>query len=1334
MPPKSRGRPRKKARKTPQNEPEPAIPSHSWRDGGQIGSYSDFESDLEPEDDETDVDECEGSKWSGFEDEEFTERLAEMAEMDDPNDTDWIPPSLRTKKQPQKDRPPTYKKGPDVMSKSRRTQQRYKATFANQSRLDSFIIRQPSRSSSTTSSIPHRRRASERDDSSVSSSKSVEELPPPPSSPGSEPAIQPNQDIDIPNAASDDGDEPGDEDIQPDTLDEADQESWEHELDLGVQGTGEIKGWDVLRTQIKADLKKNHKRLALTQINQLIILSNFATLRLKGASRIRASEEIARQWHEGEGVWFARRVRALARHYQVFEQLPIEHRGGYKNARTLLCDERVKKSSLDFLQVSRLPSGKVTPKIFQNALNTTILPDLGITTARPLCKRTAARWLIKLGWRHTLIRKGVYMDGHERVDVVEYRQNVFLPAMAKYEARMTHYEGPDLIPVPPNLQPGEKEVVPNFHDESSFHGNESMRSAWLRAGEQPLRKKSRGRIIHVSAFINPITGRLILLDADGNVVRDSMKIIYPGSNGDPWWDCAQLLQQMGDAIDIFEAAHPNKISLFIFDQSSAHASLPPDALKAFEMNKSNGGRQRRQRDTVIPMNNPTAEHRGKEQKMTLPDGRQKGLQRTLEERGFKVSHLRAKCAPVCPIENQDCCMARLLSQQDDFKNQISMLESYICGRGHEYNTPAMSENKPSILKENRRTPDKLPAKEASAMPLDPDNPYFFEHAYPKPDGDLWEILLKPELEADTTRCDAWKDEVQNLLIFAGLFSAVVTTFIIESYKFLQPDPNATIVGLLFHIANSLNNTSPLPPSFVPVPFSPTSSSVRINIFWFISLILSLTTVLVGTISLQWLREHQSYPDVSFKEKLAIFHMRSEALDVWRVPQIFSALPVLLQAALALFLIGLIDFILPLGRKLTIPVSIIIALTLFFLAATTALPTYQGFLFLTGFYPYTQPPSPAGMEGPTHGSPATAASPKPAASDIHVYARAQYISIFKFVANHLSDETLSNSEEQNSGEDTPSVLFYLTAIFLWRFLDHIPLSHWGQLKNADSGSFGQGLVSLLETSLQYRSWTRAVSKKNEVLETRFAQKVHSKRKAKDIDRFSEEWWDLLIECGRYIGLKATAQGPTATEESGQKTRPSSSSQHEQNTAVVVTTLTTPSSPLASPAIIYNSPASTALEPDGNVAGHNEISHTSLPSVSLMRTVSHDDHDKDTMRQAHSDSPTTTKHMAETNKVLPVDPIPNLPFTHLQTSWAVKILPGFTPPQTAAGGTGPQDIAADAFGNEQVPVQAGAPHFTIEFESPVALEQNELVEVADRGDGAPDDQPKLEDAVMHINPPN
>lgn len=58
------------------------------------------------------------------------------------------------------------------------------------------------------------------------------------------------------------------------------------------------------------------------------------------------------------------------------------------------------------------------------------------------------------------------------------------------------------------------------------------------------------------------------------------------------------------------------------------------------------------------------------------------LREQIEERGFKVDKLRAKCSPVCPIENTGCCMARLLSQQDDFKDQPSMLEALITTAGH----------------------------------------------------------------------------------------------------------------------------------------------------------------------------------------------------------------------------------------------------------------------------------------------------------------------------------------------------------------------------------------------------------------------------------------------------------------------------------------------------------------------------------------------------------------------------------------------------------------------------------------------------------------------------
>ena len=82
-------------------------------------------------------------------------------------------------------------------------------------------------------------------------------------------------------------------------------------------------------------------------------------------------------------------------------------------------------------------------------------------------------------------------------------------------------------------------------------------------------------------------------------------IIYPGIGGDPWWDHTQLLVQVDKAIAIFKEAHPGCKALFIFDQSLVHALLGLDALHTFNMNKSNGGKQRKQKDMIIPMNQPT---------------------------------------------------------------------------------------------------------------------------------------------------------------------------------------------------------------------------------------------------------------------------------------------------------------------------------------------------------------------------------------------------------------------------------------------------------------------------------------------------------------------------------------------------------------------------------------------------------------------------------------------------------------------------------------------------------------------------------------------------------
>jgi len=60
----------------------------------------------------------------------------------------------------------------------------------------------------------------------------------------------------------------------------------------------------------------------------------------------------------------------------------------------------------------------------------------------------------------------------ERPDVVKYRNETFLPALARFEARMAHYEGPELKKVEPKLAADEKQVIALFHDESSFRSND----------------------------------------------------------------------------------------------------------------------------------------------------------------------------------------------------------------------------------------------------------------------------------------------------------------------------------------------------------------------------------------------------------------------------------------------------------------------------------------------------------------------------------------------------------------------------------------------------------------------------------------------------------------------------------------------------------------------------------------------------------------------------------------------------------------------------------------------------------------------------------------------
>ncbi|KDR81291.1 hypothetical protein GALMADRAFT_1125098 [Galerina marginata CBS 339.88] len=230
------------------------------------------------------------------------------------------------------------------------------------------------------------------------------------------------------------------------------------------------------------------------------------------------------------------------------------------------------------------------------------------------------------------------------------------------------------------------------------------------------------------------------------------------------------------------------------------------------------------------------------------------------------------------------------------------------------------------------------------------DPYIYPIPMPN-NSNCWKGVLDPHIKNDKVQCDAWKDEVQNLLIFAGLFSAVVTSFTVESYRSLQADPNDTIIYLLNRLVETSANISTPTPQMQP--FMASSLSIRVNVFWFLSLILSLITVLIGIVALQWLREHQKYTDqVNSRAAASVFQMRSLGLNGWYIDHIFTGLPLLLQGALILFLIGMVDFLGAQNKIVAGWVATAVTFALLFFVMTTALPTLQLFIPLSKGKPGT----------------------------------------------------------------------------------------------------------------------------------------------------------------------------------------------------------------------------------------------------------------------------------------------------------------------------------------------------------------------------------------------
>ncbi|KAK0489962.1 hypothetical protein EDD18DRAFT_1050452, partial [Armillaria luteobubalina] len=189
---------------------------------------------------------------------------------------------------------------------------------------------------------------------------------------------------------------------------------------------------------------------------------------------------------------------------------------------------------------------------------------------------------------------------------------------------------------------------------------------------------------------------------------------------------------------------------------------------------------------------------------------------------------------------------------------------------------------------------------------------------------IWSIYLDEAADFDANMLAEWRDIIDVLLVFAGLFSAVLTTFVVQTSQNMQPDYSQASTFLLFEIlkVTASNGSQISIPSSPTNFFSPSCSDKWLNSLWFVSLMLSLITALVAVLVKQWL--HQYVAIVS------------------DIPTIIRMLPVFLHVSLALFFAGLAIFLFSLGMKVAWLVSIIGAAT--YLAYVVA-------LTLPAVYPY-----------------------------------------------------------------------------------------------------------------------------------------------------------------------------------------------------------------------------------------------------------------------------------------------------------------------------------------------------------------------------------------------
>ncbi|KAK6977350.1 hypothetical protein R3P38DRAFT_3295472 [Favolaschia claudopus] len=206
---------------------------------------------------------------------------------------------------------------------------------------------------------------------------------------------------------------------------------------------------------------------------------------------------------------------------------------------------------------------------------------------------------------------------------------------------------------------------------------------------------------------------------------------------------------------------------------------------------------------------------------------------------------------------------------------------------------------------------------------------------------IWSVYISEADKYDKALVESWKSDMNGMLIFAGLFSAILSAFLIKSYKSLTPDSEdrmATLLGQISIQLSGIANGTRIDIPF-PEPFVVSTSSLVCNLLWFISLGLSLSSALIATLVEQWARDFRYKTDMRSSPviRARIFAYLYYGLKRFNMHAVVDLIPFLLHASLVLFFVGLVAFLAPVNRDTMILSFILLGILLFVYAALTVFP-------------------------------------------------------------------------------------------------------------------------------------------------------------------------------------------------------------------------------------------------------------------------------------------------------------------------------------------------------------------------------------------------------------